>query len=1536
MNTVIRLSLLFSLTLVLIGLAGGKVYSQETVTPLLNEIMSSNSGTIQDEDMETADWIELYNPGSKPIDLTGYGLTDTVENPYQWVFPAVTLHPRQHKIVFASGKDRNPVVKHWETVIRQGDIFRYFEGVTEPPWDWMQNSFDDKSWAQGPSGFGFGDNDDETVISKKVVSVYVRKNFTVDDVANITRCFLHIDYDDGFIAFINGQEVARANLGSPGSTIPYYGVADTAIEAQMFVGGSPELFEIENIASLLVPGENTLAIQAQNTHLTSSDMSLIPFLTFEMEVPPENPVGTPDILSFSIPFLHTNFKINKLGETISLFDPLGNKVDEINTHSIPVDFTLGRQPDGADNWVLFASTTPGSENADEAFNGYAGTVSISKEEGFYESGIVISMATGSSTAEIHYTLDGTEPGRASPVYSSPLSINTSTVVHARSFEDNKLPGEIATRTYVIGEKPDSSITNYFITCDPADFDYLYDNYLLNDYMPATLSYNGQHWPDVGIRIRGDDSRSLEKKSLKMKSSTLFANGRETINFNAEYLDNTYVQQFLSSYLMRESGQPVFSTEYARLYLNGEFLGLYLNVENVDEDFLTLRNMDSKGNLYKATHDGATLSIYDDIYTCWEKKTNTDSDWSDLVQLHHDMNTVSDEDYYDFVLKTFDYEKMINIIAMNMLISNRSTYYHNYYLYHDINGTNKWMMLPWDLDKTIGIYDNTFPYQQSSNVKMPDNPFLERALLDPKIFYDIRQKVDELAETLFNSNRLFPIIDSLSVALRTSVAEDETDKLANVEAWLYYLKRKNVYIQERHDILKNQFAHWPRSFKADPTAKPFSDAITLTWHPSIDPDGDPVSYKIVYTSSDEFLESELNYIEDISDTTYTFAEMLPIGTYYWKVMAGDGDNWIEGYNSWNRMEVKNATDIPVIINGNVILTPDNSPFNISSDVTITPQSSLTVEAGTELIFSEGTSIICNGELSINGTEENPVYIRVSSSGRSWGALCFEDATATLSHCSIKNATSGRDPEKFPAAVSAVYSDVMLDTVSFDGGGKSIGINGGSLYVSNCVFAETDSEGHLAAENASCTISNSEFMYCGGTASIRMESPIESEISENTLHGSDHDGVKIMNGASDLTIRGNTIFECYGAGISISNSFGNIRFRYNLLRNCSTGIAVHKTPDINIEHQTFYENSIAVSASAGDETENDISVTVRNTIFSASLDEDISFDEHSSILVTYSLSDNTLLPGNGNITADPLFLMPGEGDFHLRQNSPAIDTGDPESEMDTDNTVADMGAFYYRIYNSAVIINEINYNSSDSINSDDWVELYNPYTIPIDLSGWVLRDENAENGFTFPDDTILEADSYIVLCRNSLSFNSIFPDVENVIGELPFGLSGQGDTIMLLDSSGAVVDSLVYDDKEPWPEECDGDGHSLSLINPARDNIQPQSWKASKGIGTPGEINDVYQPYDPTDITTPKRLLVEQNYPNPFKTETVIDYTLTVGQKVTVYVYNIYGQRVSSLVNKYQEAGNHSVLFDASHLSSGVYIYRIEAGSLHKSKKMVHIK
>jgi len=83
-------------------------------------------------------------------------------------------------------------------------------------------------------------------------------------------------------------------------------------------------------------------------------------------------------------------------------------------------------------------------------------------------------------------------------------------------------------------------------------------------------------------------------------------------------------------------------------------------------------------------------------------------------------------------------------------------------------------------------------------------------------------------------------------------------------------------------------------------------------------------------------------------------------------------------------------------------------------------------------------------------------------------------------------------------------------------------------------------------------------------------------------------------------------------------------------------------------------------------------------------------------------------------------------------------------------------------------------------------------------------------------------------------------------------------------------------------------------------------------------------------------LNQNYPNPFNPSTIITYTIPVSSKVTLTVYDLKGQLITTIVNEFQEAGNYSVYFNASGFSSGIYFYKIQSNNFVKANKMLLLK
>ncbi|MEO8230753.1 MAG: T9SS type A sorting domain-containing protein, partial [Ignavibacteriota bacterium] len=93
----------------------------------------------------------------------------------------------------------------------------------------------------------------------------------------------------------------------------------------------------------------------------------------------------------------------------------------------------------------------------------------------------------------------------------------------------------------------------------------------------------------------------------------------------------------------------------------------------------------------------------------------------------------------------------------------------------------------------------------------------------------------------------------------------------------------------------------------------------------------------------------------------------------------------------------------------------------------------------------------------------------------------------------------------------------------------------------------------------------------------------------------------------------------------------------------------------------------------------------------------------------------------------------------------------------------------------------------------------------------------------------------------------------------------------------------------------------------------------------------------EITSlPEEYLLSQNYPNPFNPSTKISWQSPVGSHQSLKVYDILGNEVATLVDEYKPAGSYEVEFDASRLTSGIYFYRLQAGSFVETKKMILLK
>jgi hypothetical protein len=681
----------------------------------INEVVASNS-IIYDEDGDTPDWIELYNYGSTPISLINWSFSDVYENDNPWTFPNITLAEDEYMLIWASNKNRGQLTFP-RTLINQGDTFNYITPNSSVPDIWTGINYNDNSWLEGSSGFGYSDGDDATILGNGTISVFIRKDFNISNIDDIVGLVLDIDYDDGFVAYINGNEIARANIN--GSPPAYNATTNTDHEAQMYSGGSPDRFVIDNFENILIQGANTLSIQAHNVSENSSDLTIIPFLTAMFSSDSSEGVEPPAILQFSSNnTLHTDFKISTSGETIFLRNSAGNLVDSVSFENLQSDISIGVSS-SSDELVYFQTPTPNQENDNNEFAGLvSSTIEFSHDGGAVNNTINLTLSGIEDGEYIRYTLDSTEPDYTSNFYSNPFDINSTTIVRAKIFKNNYISGYSDSRSYLFDVNHEIPFVS--IVSDPYNlFDNDYGIYELGDDADSGFPYFGANfWEDwerpshfsfynlqgelevgfnAGIKIFGGYSRGNTQKSF-----TFFARGQYGLSeFNYPFFSELNYSKF-QSFTLRNSGNDwlksqikdaavtslMFGTdlEYqshqsVASYINGDYWGLYKIREKVNEHFLA-----SKANVDPSEIDILTNNA--------EIVHGTNEDYLNLKYFISE-NSLTIAANYEYVKSQIDIDNFIINNVIQIYGDNQDWPGNNNKFWKSDGG--KWRWILYDLD-----------------------------------------------------------------------------------------------------------------------------------------------------------------------------------------------------------------------------------------------------------------------------------------------------------------------------------------------------------------------------------------------------------------------------------------------------------------------------------------------------------------------------------------------------------------------------------------------------------------------------------------------------------------------------------------------------------------------------------------------------------------------------------------------------------------------------------------------------------------------
>ena len=842
----------------------------------INEFMAVNDIGLDDEDRDEEDWIEIYNAGMDTVDLQGWYLTDDDNDLRQWAFPAVMLAPDAYLVVFASGKNRrDPLgILHTNFKLRGGGeylglirpdgrivVSEFFPAYPKQAPDvsygpvgstaetmlllpgaparvlvprnsalepsprrsetlrpWAQEDLDDSSWQTGTTGVGYNYPGliglDVSTMRNFNTTVYIRVPFTVEDPLAIRALTLRMRFDEGMIAYINGQEVARFNAPAPGAE-RWNSAASTNRSDSIAV--NPVDFSIGAFDFLHV-GTNLLAVQGLNYQTSSSNLLMLPELLAMIAT-----AGGSSYRYFPTPTpgMPNNAGIDILGPVISDTD----HYPRIPTENEDLQVTARIEPsfDPIDTVMLHYHVMFGWEVTvpllDDGASGY----------GIY--GGRIPATVFSAGQMVRWYITATDTAGRNSRFPAHTDLLNSPKYCGTVVDDPILTNPLGVLHWFI-LNPQAANTDTGTRC--------------------ALFYDEQFYDNVWINIHGQSSRGFPKKSYDIDfhpgHNFKWATGQpraDDINLMTTYPDKAQMRNILAYETYRDADCPYHWVFPVRVQQNGAFWGTAHVMENGDEDWLIRMGLNTEGALYKMYNRFSSASHAN---SGAEKKTRKYENNTDLSELFNGLSLSSGARRL-YLYDNVDVAQVVNFLAARAITGDVDCCHKNYYFYRDTGLSNEWQMWPWDVDLSFGrvwnssqtywnqeLIPNTRLFVGSGN-RLPDAIFNSsetrqmylrrlRTLMDEflkppntpeeELYYEPR--IDMLASLLYEDAALDAAKWNSHAWGNGSTAPNYPQSLMEaVEELKYY------YLPERRRQLFNGLASGAREI---PNAQPAGTVITF--------------------------------------------------------------------------------------------------------------------------------------------------------------------------------------------------------------------------------------------------------------------------------------------------------------------------------------------------------------------------------------------------------------------------------------------------------------------------------------------------------------------------------------------------------------------------------------------------------------------------------------------------------------------------------------------------------------------------------------
>jgi hypothetical protein len=768
----------------------------ENPVVFINEFMVSNKSSAIDEDGEYSDWVELYNSGSTEVNLSGYSLTDDKQDLFKWRFPDISIAPGQYLLVFTSGKDRSDTKQgflHTNFKINrtndillfcsnEGQIIDELEIKGMPPDVSKGRGEGDRSkWLFFTEPTPRGPNNTHGFDEFSMEAPLKTGQLVINEASAMNMSTVKDDkgqYSDWLEIVNNGE--ASLNLQA-------YGLSDDE--------DSPFKWRFPDVA--IDPGEHMLVYASGESSYNPSRKTL-----------------------------HTNFSLSSNGESIILTDRWGRTIDRFNTGKLGADMSCGRNEGGKGERVYFQKPTPGGENKTPVFIGYTQSPELSNPGGSYSAPINLAIKPQSHAAVIRYTLDGSEPGNESQVYSSPIQISKTTVVKAKAFDDNMLPSPTVTYTYFINDTHTLPVIS--ISTSPDNFWNPRDGLYVKGYGASSVfPYVGaNYWKDIekpihfelyetdgklafstdaGIKIFGSYSRAMDQKSFSIYARDKY--GDDEMNY--KFFPDKDISSF-KSILLRTSGQDAAFTRIrdamvhklvidtdvdaqayrpSVVYINGQYWGIYNMREKISPYYLE-------------SNHGANPDKVDILEANGRIKAGDKADYKALVDFvsKNDMRVARN---YEYVKSQMDVQEFMDYEITEIYCANTDT--GNIKFWRDKSTGQKWRWILFDTDwGFLDVDHNTLEYVTNpigTGIGKRFSTALMFNLLKNDSFRD--EFISRLAYHLnntFESSRVIAVIDEMVKAIEPEMPRCLERWGGTMEGWKKRVEVLRSFARNRPAIL----------------------------------------------------------------------------------------------------------------------------------------------------------------------------------------------------------------------------------------------------------------------------------------------------------------------------------------------------------------------------------------------------------------------------------------------------------------------------------------------------------------------------------------------------------------------------------------------------------------------------------------------------------------------------------------------------------------------------------------------------------------